>query len=397
MIELLATSFPVFIQYFLLKRRGEAITAWNMKTAVFLWAIMAFALFFAVFYFHPKSYSGLLPFRTVSVVAQTSGPVTNVFVRNGQEVSKGDFLFSIEDSKQQAQLNQAEAEYDKITGFERKAEDALKVAEAAVTEARTNLNQQRQDLANNEKLLSRGAVSEDKVRKFRTSVGIAEARLAAALAQLNLARTDLTETIPAQRKAAEAAVQSAQVALDKTFVKSFADGIITQMAMSVGSPASQLIISPALVIIPKRSDDEPRIITAGFAQVSRDAIYEGMPAEVACETNTNIGFRDSILPARIVSIQPAIATGQVVPGGNLLEPRKNPERGSVLAYLELLHGEHEDILIDGSGCLVQTYTNNIEGLIGHVIAATGVVKAAGLRLKVWGTLLVGVGLVGGGH
>ena len=109
MFELLATSFPVVIRYFMLKRRGEAISVWNMKTAVFLWLVMAFFLFLAIFYFHPKSYSGLVPFRTISVVAQTSGPITQINVRNGQAVKAGDLLFKIEDSSQSAALEQAKA------------------------------------------------------------------------------------------------------------------------------------------------------------------------------------------------------------------------------------------------------------------------------------------------
>lgn len=104
MFELLLTSFPVIIRYFQLKRRGEPVSVWNMRTAVFLWAIMAFCLFTLIFYFHPKSYSGLLPFRTVSVVAQTNGPVTELAVKNGQRVSAGDLLFRIEDNSQKAAL-----------------------------------------------------------------------------------------------------------------------------------------------------------------------------------------------------------------------------------------------------------------------------------------------------
>src|SRR5688572_8633675 len=95
MFELVLTSFPAVIRYYQLKRRGEAMTVWNMKTAMFLWAVLAFFLFVAIFYFHPKSYSGLLPFRTVSVVAQTSGPVTELAVSNGQRVATGDLLFRI--------------------------------------------------------------------------------------------------------------------------------------------------------------------------------------------------------------------------------------------------------------------------------------------------------------
>ena len=166
--------------------------------------------------------------------------------------------------------------------------------------------------------------------------------------------------------------------------------------MSVGSPASKLILSPAMVIIPDRPEGEPLRITAGFSQVARSTLYEGMPAEIACDSNVNLSFRNAVLPARVVLIQPAIAAGQVVPGGRLHDLNKAAERGSMLVYFELVHPEHEDIMIDGSGCIVQTYTNNLSGVTGHIIAATGVVQAVGLRLKVWGTLISGVGLAGGG-
>ena len=98
MFELLFTSFPVIIKYYILRRRGEEMTVYNMKTAVFLWLALAFALFLSIFYYHPKSYTGIVPFRTVSVVAQTSGPVTHVLVENGQHVAKGDILFKIENN-----------------------------------------------------------------------------------------------------------------------------------------------------------------------------------------------------------------------------------------------------------------------------------------------------------
>lgn len=395
MFELLLTSFPVIIQYFRLKRRGEAMSVWNMKTPVFLWAGMAFALFFVVFYYHPKSFSGVVPFRTISVVAQTSGPVTEIAVSNGERVSAGDLLFRIEDSTQLAALEQAQAEYDKIAAAERKADDSLTLAEASVAEAEASLARLRDDLKNAETLLSKGATPENKVRDARTAVTVAEAQLTAARAQFDVAFTDLSETIPAQRKAAEAAAKSAEVALGKTEVRAFSDGVVTQLAMSVGGPASQLILSPAMVIIPDRPADARRRIVAGFSQVAREELYVGMPAEIACESNLNIGFENAILPAQVVTIQPAIASGQVVPGGVLRDPARNPARGSVLVYFELLHDAHEAAMMDGSGCIVQTYNTGIEGIFGHIVAATGVVKAGGLRLLAWGTILTGIGLAGG--
>lgn len=395
MFELLLTSFPVVIRYFQLRRRGEAMTVWNMRTAVFAWAAMAFALFLVIFYFHPKSYSGLLPFRTVSVVAQTSGPVTELPILNGQRVAQGDLLFRIENSAQVAAVRQAEAEFDRIAAAELKAQDTLKVAQAAVTEADASLGKLLVDLENAQTLLARNVGTQDAVRELESAVAVAEAEKAAAEAQVDLAQTDISQAIPAERRAAEAALDRAQVALDQTEVRAFSDGTVTQLAMSVGSPASQLILSPAMVIIPDRPEGVPLRITAGFSQVARSTLYEGMPAEIACDSNIKLSFRNAVLPARVASIQPAIAAGQVVPGGRLLEPENGLQRGSMLVYLELEHPEHEAIMVDGTGCIVQTYTSNLEGAVGHIIAATGVVKAVGLRLKVWGALVSGVGLAGG--
>lgn len=396
MIELLLTSFPVVIRYYQLKRRGEAMSVWNMRTAVFIWAVLAFFLFVAIFYFHPKSYSGLLPFRTVSVVAQTSGPVTELAVRNGQRVAAGDLLFRIESSSQKAALKQAEAEFDKIAAAESKADDSLRVAQASVAQSTASLEKLKGDLRVAQALLDRNTGTKESVRLAESSVAIGEAGLAAAQAQLSLAQVEISESLPAQRKAVEAALESAKVALAMTEVRSFTNGVVTQLAMSEGSPASTLIVSPAMVIIPDRPEDLPLRITAGFSQVSRSTLYPGMPAEIACDSNIGLSFSNTVLPARVLFIQPAIATGQIVPGGRLLDLSERTPRGSLLVYFELEHKEQQEIMLDGSGCLVQTYTNNLGGFTGHLIAATGVVKAVGLRLKVWGSLIAGIGLAGGG-
>ncbi len=396
MIELLLTSFPVIIRYFQLKRRGEALSVWNMKTAVVMWAVMAFALFLVIFYFHPKSYSGLVPFRTVSVVAQTSGPVTEVNVVNGQRVAAGDVLFRIEDATQKAAVAEAEAQFDQIAASETKAQDALRVAESQVKEIEANLTKLTVDLENAQTLVDRNVGRADDVRTAQAALDAAQAGLAAAQAQRDAATSDLEEGIPAQRRAAETKLESAKVALERTVVRSFAAGTVTQLAMSEGSPASTLILSPAMVIIPERSADTPVRIVAGFSQVAMANLHERMPAEIACDANANLSFRNAVLPARVVAIQPAIATGQVTPGAKLLDPNSVRQRGSVLVYMELVHPEHQEIVLDGAGCIVQTYRTDLPGMGGHLVAATGVVKAAGLRLKVWGSIISGVGLAGGG-
>ncbi len=397
MFELLFTSFPAVIRYVQLRRRGEKMTVWNMKTAVFMWAVLAFALFLTIFYFHPKTYAGIVPFRTVSVVAQTAGPVTELAVENEQRIKAGDLLFRIENGAQNAALKQAEAQLALIDAAQAKAEDSIVVAQATVDQAEAELTKLRDDLSDAKTLVERGAGTTNQVLEVETALAATEAELNAAKAQLDLASVDLKDTIPAQRRAAEIAIESAKVALGYTEVRSFTDGTVTQLALNVGSPATTLVLRPAMIIIPDRIEGVPIRIAAGFNQISRSTIYEGMPAEIACDSNANLLFRNSVLPARVAKIQPAIAAGQVVPNGDLMDMGRAVERGTVLALLELAYPEQEDLLLDGSGCIVQTYTDNLHGVFGHVIAATGVIKAVGLRLKVFGSIVAGVGLGGGGH
>jgi len=314
MIELLLASFPVIFRYYQLKRRGEVMTLWNIKAAVYSWAVLAFMLFVVIFYFHPKTYSGILPFRKVSVVTQTSGPVTAINVSDGSRVAAGDVLFEIENSTQQAALTQAKTQFDVINASETKAGEALKAAVANVDQAQASLDQIDFDLGSARTLLERKVGTADAVRKLETQRLTAQATMVVAQAQATVAQTDLDVAIPAQRTAAQATVDAAQVELGKTLVRSFASGTVTQFALSVGSPASTLILAPAMVIIPDRNEGARRVIVAGFNQVARATLYVGMPAELACDSNIGLSFRDSVLPARVTSIQPAIATGQVVPG-----------------------------------------------------------------------------------
>lgn len=396
MFELLFTSFPAVIRYFQLRRRGEPITVWNMKTAVFLWAIMAFAVFTVVFYYHPKTYAGVVPFRTVSVVAQTTGPVTEVAVINGQRVETGDLLFRIEDSAQRAALAEAEAQLAVIDAEEIKAQDNRKVAEAGVAEIEARIVSLQDDLSDAQSLVDRGVGRTNTVIEATASLESAEADLQAAMSQLDLAMVEIEKSIPAERYAIETTIDQARTALAFTEVRSLVSGTVTQLSLSVGSPATTLVVRPSMIIIPDRPKDTPIRVLAGFSQVANSTIYDGMPAEVACEPNANIGFRNAIFPARIVSVQPAVATGQVVPSGDLRELNNATYRGSVQAFIELVYEEHEAMLLDGAGCIVQAYTNNIDGTFGHIVAATGVVKAAGLRMKVLGAILMGIGLAGGG-
>lgn len=164
---------------------------------------------------------------------------------------------------------------------------------------------------------------------------------------------------------------------------------------------AQIALRPAMVIVPDREEDDPAEIVAGFTQVNRSVLHVGMPAEVACQSNINNGMHNSVLPARVVRIQDSIATGQIVPTGTLIQPSERMGKGDVVVHLRLEHPEQQDLLVNGSRCLVQAYTTKIRGgladtALGEVIEAWALEKAIIMRMKVWVMLATGAGLGGEG-
>lgn len=100
----------------------------------------------------------------VEIRPQITGFLTKVYVEEGQKVSKGQTLFTIDEVSLQAQVDAAEA--------------AIKVAQAGVNTAKTNMN-------NNKMLLDKNIISQP---AYQTSVDSYNA----AVAQLNQAQASLT-------------------------------------------------------------------------------------------------------------------------------------------------------------------------------------------------------------
>lgn len=404
MIEILVTSFPFVLRVMYLRWRGMPVTLYNVHRALFLWFVLALIVFFAVFYYYPKSYTGLVPYRTVPVVAETGGTITEVFVKGGDHVKIGDPLFSIENSSELAKVEFSQRKVEEVEAAIVAAHMEVETAEASLTAAKAALEQAELTLADHQELQARGsaAYQHSQMERARSQRDTRKAEVDAAESKLATAKIQATNILPAQLETERASLKQAVVDLDKTRVHSFVDGTVEQLTLSVGARAAQAAISPAMMIVPDRTPKQKGRIVAGFSQVSRTELYEGMAAEIACESNFNIAMTNTVLPARITRIQEPIASGQMAPTNRLMEPSERVKRGQIVAHLDLVHPEHQELLVPGSGCLVQTYTTDLEGplegtVTAHVIEALGIIKAVGLRIRAWLGLASGIGLAGSGH
>ncbi len=218
MIELVLTSFPFILRILYLRWRGIPVTLYNVHRALFLWLVLAIAVFFTIFYYYPKSYTGIVAFRIIPVVAESGGTVTSVAVTAGQKVSTGDLLFTVDDAVERAGVLFAEKKVIEAEKAIDAGEVEVQAAEAVLAGAVSQLEQVELTLADQEELRERASVAFQQSQLERAQ-NMRELRLAevdAAQRRLDAAKLKVTSILPAVLESAEATLAQAQVALDKT-------------------------------------------------------------------------------------------------------------------------------------------------------------------------------------
>jgi HlyD family secretion protein len=118
--------------------------------------------------------------RTVNIVPVTSGVVSKVFVRVGQDVMKDDPLFVLDSREIAADLVSRDA--------------ALKSAEARIIEAQAQLADSKRQYALVESVKDKRAVSADEKAKRLGQVEIAKAKLETARAEVESSKASLAVT-----------------------------------------------------------------------------------------------------------------------------------------------------------------------------------------------------------
>src|SRR6266850_4921611 len=117
MLELLLCSlltiFPDYLyrRYRQGKRLGKEITFFSvwyeLRWGITSCLMLTISLITMIFYFHPSTTSAAIYFRTVPILPEGSGRVAEVNVDFTAPVKKGDVLFRLDSSKQEAALETA--------------------------------------------------------------------------------------------------------------------------------------------------------------------------------------------------------------------------------------------------------------------------------------------------
>src|SRR6267154_6576578 len=114
MICSLLTIFPDYLyrRYRQGKRFGKEITFFSvwfeLRWGITACLMLTVALITVIFYYHPSASTATLYFRTVPLIPETVGRVAEVHVEGvSAPVKKGDVIFRLDSSKQEAALETA--------------------------------------------------------------------------------------------------------------------------------------------------------------------------------------------------------------------------------------------------------------------------------------------------
>jgi multidrug resistance efflux pump len=396
MLELMICSLVTILPDYLYrryrqgKRFGKEITFFSVWYEL-RWGItgclmLTISLITMIFYFHPATQSAALYFRTVPILPEGSGRVAEVKVGYSQSVKKGDVLFTLDSSRQQAALETAKRKVAEVDASLISARADILKAEAQMEEAKSSYQQAKDELDTKSELQRRnpGIVPQRDIEKLQVAVNGRQAGVDSATATRESASLRFSTLLPAEKASAEAAMAQAQVDLDKTFIRAGVNGRVEQFFLRPGDLVAQ-IMRPAGVLIPEESGRGK--LQAGFGQIEAAVMKTGMVAEATCISKPWV-----IIPLVVTDVQDYIAAGQVQ-GGQLLIDLQNAQKpGSILAFLEPLYKGGLDGVAPGSTCIVNAYTSNhdviadpktgaLKGFALHAVDATGLVHALLLRIQ----------------
>jgi multidrug resistance efflux pump len=396
MLELLLCSMLTILPDYLYrrlvqgKRFGKEITFFSvwfeLRWGIITCLMLTISLISVIFYFHPSTSSATLFFRTVPIISEGVGRVAEVHVEYSAPVAKGDLIFKLDSSKQEAALETARRKIAEVDASLISAEADVLKTEGQLQEAKSSVQQAKDELDVKSELQRRnpGIVPQRDIEKLQVMVDGRQGSLDAANASKRSAELRVTTLLPAEKASAEAALAQAQVDYDKTFVRAGVAGRVEQFFLRVGDIVNPLL-RPAGILIPEGAGQ--RSLQAGFGQIEAQVMKPGMVAEATC-----VSKPWTIIPMVVTGVQDYIAAGQFRGGEQLLEAQSAARPGTIFVFLEPLYKGGLEGVTAGSSCIVNAYTSNHELISSgklsathsfglHAIDAVGLVHALLLRIQ----------------
>ncbi|HEV2898139.1 MAG TPA: HlyD family secretion protein [Pseudaminobacter sp.] len=294
----------------------------NPLRRVALWVLLLACLLFVIAVFMerrtPSSSQATVSAYVVGIAPEVTGRVIEVGVADNSGVTPGQMLFRIDPSQYELAVAQAEAKLAVVGQSIGASTATVDAVQARLVEAKAIRDNVQEQAHRAIELVKRGVYSRAKADEAKAALDQANASVVAAEAELKRAQEELG---PAgadnpQLRESLAALERAQLDLLRTTVLAPAEGVVTNLQLSVGGfvGAGQ----SAMTFI----DVGTVWITAAFKENSLENVAAGDRAEVLFDI-----LPGRIFAAKVESVGLGVAQGNVDPKTGL--PKISTDSGWV--------------------------------------------------------------------
>src|SRR4051794_39460047 len=228
----------------------------------------------------------------VSVAPEVSGIVTEVMVRENQQVHRGDVLFRIDARPYRIALANAEAQIANAEVQVNQLEARSSGTAADIQGAEANLAYQQREFARLDELMRRGWITRTRYDEQLHNLQEARERLANARAASVTAQSALRNGGAGDQPAVEAARvarDQALLNLSRTEVRAPADGVVSQTdRLQVGATAVTGV--PVLTLVRGGTT----YVEANYKETDLANMYVGQPAEIEIDAYPGLHVRGHV-------------------------------------------------------------------------------------------------------
>jgi multidrug efflux system membrane fusion protein len=246
---------------------------------------------------HPRTDDAVARANVIGIVPRVQGPIVKLHVVDNQAVKAGDPLFEIDPEdyergveKAKAALAALDQEIEVARRQDQELDFTVKVMEAAVERALTQLKQTQDSLDRLQPLLKRGFTTAEQVDQARTARDVAATAVETERQRLNQAKVAVSKlaTLTAQRPGLVATLKLAELELSYCKVTAPFPGRVISLNISEGAHVSPLL--PVFSLL----DTRQWYVLANFREGEIRQITPGQQVEVYLLSAPQHRFRGKV-------------------------------------------------------------------------------------------------------